>query len=245
MNTTILNSKKIKNTEISTEGGVCKKYFATYNKSKVMLKGTYKKDIEAFNELFAYKFLTRLGFKVNKVKVVETKGLKILLKNSESEKCNYASVHIWNENFSTISSTKIDTSKANEKYKSMVFAMRVFDNVIGNYDRHGDNYGIDEKTGYLFLIDNGLSSPYNNYLMSHLGNLIKNNQDEFIAKTSPLKRIIKRFFKLTREDFEKIVKDFPETLVADNKTYKLAIVDSMLKKQEALKEVLKGNSIKL
>jgi hypothetical protein len=214
-------------TNITTEhnvGGVMEKMIGKLNGKKVMIKKA-NYDINVFNEVFAYKFLSKLGFKVNKVEITETNEW-------------HASIHYWNNNFETISKlSHVEEDKfKNEKYESMKVAMKLFDCILGNDDRHQGNYGIDKKTGFLYLIDHGyMELDDYSYLNSgyHFKKIVKENMKE-LTNNTPARRIIKRFLKLSIEDLKEMIYSI------DLSINKEEILNIMINKQKIVKDILRN-----
>lgn len=178
----------------SNLGGVCPKKFGYVNGNKVLIKGYSNNPEEAFVELLAYRLGSKIGVKVNKVKLM-THG-KIL--GFRGDLC---SVHTWEPQFKVKDGIGIlpfffDKDKGRA-------GMSFLDIVINNTDRHGGNWGRLENTLEIFVIDNGYGRPWDG--------LKKYNQ--VIEKITRVKesypeimKYVERYAKLTDQDIIKLTK---------------------------------------
>lgn len=155
-------------------GGISAKVMATVNGEKVMIKGDDNK--ESLAEYFAYKLGEYLGLNINKVKLIDCGDLLGL--------STICSVHWWEDNF--VKQSECSRELTNEEMNKLNF----FDSIINNDDRHNRNYGYVNDE--LFLIDHGLSKPWDKfYMYEHYYNIKK------ASKCPYCQEIVDKFLALT------------------------------------------------
>ena len=147
-------------------GGINGKVMGTLEDgTMVMIKKGSEKD--CLQEYLAYKLGELLGLNVNKVSLMAEKY--DLIEERQTKGTRFYSIHYWIENFKPAHKN----GKNREADKIIQYGMRFFDKLIGNWDRHGGNWGFDNE-GTLWLIDNGFSAMFNEwteeyYIINDLG----------------------------------------------------------------------------
>lgn len=194
---------------IGSIGGISAKVMASVEGEKVMIKGD--ENVEAYSEYIAFQLGSFLGLNVNKVILTDCGDLLSL----DSKLC---SVHFWEEGFLTCSQYKTKNEIKGEefklRFKDDIEAMRLFDLIIENEDRHTGNYGI--LNNRIFLIDNGLARPW--YDFSYKSRYDKTNTtygysfEKFFEERIQLD-LIKKFATLTNYRIDSLLK-LPENIKA-------------------------------
>lgn len=164
-------------------GGVCDKVFGTVNDKKVLIKSYKKTRMDSFAELFAYRLGTRLGLKVNKIKLVNC-GTLLGLEH------DFCSVHFLEDEFKTKCDLNYNAISSDDED-----LVNIFDTIINNDDRHSSNYG---KIGdELFLIDHGYSRPWR---------LNVDTSKLRVKSSNKLIQLMNTFINITDKEFEEMIK---------------------------------------
>lgn len=199
--------------------GITPKVMATIEGEQVLIKGGYPK--ECLAEFFAYKLGTALGYKVNKVSLIDC-GEFFRLRT-------VCSVHWWQGDLAEAGRV------SDERRMNGAQLIKFFDNIIHNSDRHNGNYGyLDNGGGDLFLIDHGLASPWIQLTSNdkhNFENLVKNNFFE-------VRPFVDKFLSLKDNDFINMF------VMPENFKYKFEyedeydIIPSIIKRMKTIQKLI-------
>lgn len=213
-------------------GGHCEKIFATDEEGKkVMIKSN--NDIECvIAEWFCAWLAERLGLKTNKVNIID--------KGQEYKLSKYCSVHYWMDDFrtsgsirGTIEYEKIkDLPKNYQQYKAMKF----FDKIIHNGDRHDSNYGYDKEND-IVVIDHEICFPWNRWERYDTEYIKDYFNENTVRENSPLDILIKNLLSITEQELVYLLMQLPYEFYG----YAKNIIRRIVKIQKAVKKYYKVN----
>ena len=202
-------------------GGINDKVMGTLEDgTMVMIKKGSEKD--CLQEYIAYKLGELLGLNVNKVSLMAEKY--DLIEERQTKGTRFYSIHYWIENF------KPAHKNGREADKIIQYGMRFFDKLIGNWDRHGGNWGFDNE-GTLWLIDNGFSAMFDEWTGEFN---FKFSAQDFRCQLEyqNMKDIVDRFLGLSVMDFAGLFKDIPVKFAQDS--FKTGFINRMVEIQKQL-----------